>query len=578
MAKRQFDQETNRLNYSQLLFPDEGYELDFAVGMTYSLDMEALLGVPVSLGMIESMESVAAQNPCFLLEALNKSSDKIALFCNYDGIKLPQSIRPVYALLENSVFPVRLDGGANFHPKLWVIRYRKKGGEKKIKVIVLSRNLTFDRSMDVAAELSGMVGERENRRHKPLAEMLSFAANNFCTDKKKRRLIREVAKDVLKVSSFDCGEPYESYEFFPFGIQGYKKKAKELFSDADQLVVVSPFLSDGVLKDLTLRPRKKALITRKSSVSQGAWTCFDQNIYIPRDELLDNDILEEADQENVGKRDLHAKIYFKNCRTGNYLYLGSLNASANAFYHNVEFMLGLKFRPNKAGYLSVLKDLVPEKGPFVLAGQPEPVEERAAEQTDFLKEILQGLNKAETKQSGDGYDLTIYCNAVGHEATVRPLFGNRVEQLIQEEVIFPQVALSDLSELYVIHCGDASVVYKIPTEGIPREERDNAIFNQVIKTKGDFLSYVSFLLTDDYLEELHEQREAADMRSGWGEQKREEEVPSLYEKLLWTVAHEPEKLETVEGLLERLDPERIDDTFRQLVDVFRMAIGKRKKR
>ena len=48
-----FDVAKDRLSYGELLRPDVGYRLDFAVGMTYSLDLEALLGVPISLGLLE---------------------------------------------------------------------------------------------------------------------------------------------------------------------------------------------------------------------------------------------------------------------------------------------------------------------------------------------------------------------------------------------------------------------------------------------------------------------------------------------------------------------------------------------
>ena len=41
-----FDVAKDRLSYGELLRPDVGYRLDFAVGMTYSLDLEALLGGP----------------------------------------------------------------------------------------------------------------------------------------------------------------------------------------------------------------------------------------------------------------------------------------------------------------------------------------------------------------------------------------------------------------------------------------------------------------------------------------------------------------------------------------------------
>ena len=51
-----FDLANDRLSYSELLRPDAGYTLDFAVGMTYSLDLEALLGVPVSLGLLDEAD------------------------------------------------------------------------------------------------------------------------------------------------------------------------------------------------------------------------------------------------------------------------------------------------------------------------------------------------------------------------------------------------------------------------------------------------------------------------------------------------------------------------------------------
>lgn len=53
MARTLFDYEENRLDYGGLLTPDIGYDVDFAVAFTYSLDLEALLGVPVSLGLLD---------------------------------------------------------------------------------------------------------------------------------------------------------------------------------------------------------------------------------------------------------------------------------------------------------------------------------------------------------------------------------------------------------------------------------------------------------------------------------------------------------------------------------------------
>jgi len=37
---------SDRLDYGSLLIPPPGYEADFALGTTYGLDLEALVGLP----------------------------------------------------------------------------------------------------------------------------------------------------------------------------------------------------------------------------------------------------------------------------------------------------------------------------------------------------------------------------------------------------------------------------------------------------------------------------------------------------------------------------------------------------
>ena len=83
-----FDLANDRLSYSEMLRPDVGYTLDFAVGTTYSLDLEALLGVPVSMGLLEDGDTEQLRNPLYVLEAIRASADKIAIFCAA-GASLP---------------------------------------------------------------------------------------------------------------------------------------------------------------------------------------------------------------------------------------------------------------------------------------------------------------------------------------------------------------------------------------------------------------------------------------------------------------------------------------------------------
>ena len=47
----------DRLDYGQVLAPPDSYTLDFAIGTTYSLDLDALVGACIALGLSEETDS-----------------------------------------------------------------------------------------------------------------------------------------------------------------------------------------------------------------------------------------------------------------------------------------------------------------------------------------------------------------------------------------------------------------------------------------------------------------------------------------------------------------------------------------
>ena len=99
----------DRLDYGQIVAPPVDYKLDFAIGTTYSLDLDALVGACIALGLAEETDSDLMKNPICLLEALRATGDKIALFCEGGQIHLPNSVTSLYILLEKMVFPVTTD-------------------------------------------------------------------------------------------------------------------------------------------------------------------------------------------------------------------------------------------------------------------------------------------------------------------------------------------------------------------------------------------------------------------------------------------------------------------------------------
>ena len=152
----------NRLDYGSILSPPSNYQLDFAIGATYSLNLDALVGASISLGLQIENDTELNENPIVLLEALRSTGDKVALFCESGQIKLPNKTTPLYILLEDMVFQVANNNNikhsryASFHPKVWLIRYTDKK-EIIYRFIVLSRNLTFDRSWDLSFSMDGTV-------------------------------------------------------------------------------------------------------------------------------------------------------------------------------------------------------------------------------------------------------------------------------------------------------------------------------------------------------------------------------------------------------------------------------------
>ena len=121
MARRRFDQNKNRVDYGELLIEDPAFELEQAVGMTYSLDMEALMGIPLCLGMRGEMTSGQRNNPLYVLEAIRRTGKKLSIFCNVGCIKVPKSESRLFALLEDSIHEVRIPKSTyNFHQNLWI--------------------------------------------------------------------------------------------------------------------------------------------------------------------------------------------------------------------------------------------------------------------------------------------------------------------------------------------------------------------------------------------------------------------------------------------------------------------------
>ena len=601
----------DRVSYGNLLLPPEGYTLNFAVGTTYSLDLEALTAVCIALGLSEDTDSTLLQNPVSMLNALQKVSEKVLIFCEAGQIKMPGTPSTLSLLLEKMIVPVALpkSRGINhypaFHPKTWVLQYVNAQGDYHYRFAVLSRNLTFDRSWDISFAMDSSKAAQTAQKTQPIMDYLEFLRNQIRADKvqnarTKRSAVRKLC-DALDGVSFttDSKEFGDDFEIMPLGIgpNGYDMNNDPLFCQtpwaADysfhELVVFSPFVSGSLIEhwnkpEHSLTGTTRTLITRKSELSK--ITAAQSNrfrIYTLKDDIVDGEEAVSDEDADKQKQDIHAKIYLRRKYSDVDLYLGSMNATYSAVNKNVEMMIRLRTKNRYYNSDMFLNDLFCGKAdnpqnPFELSTVVEvasdPQQENANHMEQIIKAVCRLPMKATVKERDGKYDISLEVNGEIPEGNIciTP-FRRNVPMPLENIMTFPQLDILQVSEFYMVRVtsGDMAIdrIIMVPTAGIP-EDRENAVVNSVVKDKRTFVEYVAFVLGDSYLLSLMEERSLA---SGGGWSTGHESLPALYEKMLKTALEEPEKIGEIGYLLQMITKEDIvPDEFRELYATFKKTL------
>ena len=588
------DSNCDRTDYNIILMPPDGYKLDKAIGTTYSLDLEALTAVAICLGLSEETDSKLMQNPISMLNALQKVSDKIILFCEAGQIKALLKPTALSILLEKMVVEVALPKDRQlgrypaFHPKTWVLSYVNKDGDKKYRFVVMSRNLTFDRSWDVSFSMDSSRMVRQKKKTKPIINFLDFlygsVSNNVKDAGKKRTLIRNMQVELADVSfSLDSKEFGENFEILPLGIgkNAYQMSEDVLFStdrnSADstfhELVVMSPFLSESVIADFNIAERglsdsKRTLITRRSELSKLKEMDTDNfTIYVLKDEIVDGEDAISDVMTDKMKQDIHAKIYIRRKYADVDLYLGSMNASYSAINKNVEMMLWLGTKNKYLNGERFLKDIFcgpadDVKNPFEKVTVMDAVQDIDGDNKNALeqkiKELCRAKRKATITEDNYGkYKVTVEFPGVTSDKTIMVSpFNSKQEHTLCEKIEFTELEILQLSEFYELTAkeGEDEIhrIIMIPTIGFP-EDRESAVVNSIVKDRASFVEYIAFVLGDDYLASMLEKKQIGE--SGIF-QHSNDAMPVLYEKMLKTSVEEPERFRDIGYVLKM-----VTDTF-----------------
>lgn len=619
----------DRINYGEALIPPIGFRLEHAIGTTYSLDLETLTAVSIALGLIEDTDSELVTNPISMLSALQKIADRITVFCEAGQIKLPAKANALCLILEKMVVPVSLpfDKKINrypaFHPKTWLLEYSNEEGKQLYRFVVMSRNMTFDHSWDVACTMDGDLSSAGSVDSQPIVDFLTFLRrqlnNEFANYLRQNNDLTHLIETVSMVSFYPEDNFFEC-EIMPLGIGATScdMASKELFTENfHELVVMSPFISGTVIEGLndagkTMTGTTRTLITRRSELSNikgGKASNFD--VYVMKDEIIDgessvsdgeelkpsainadldkNDIAlnkdkEKQEEEESPKQDIHAKIYLRRKYSTTDLYLGSMNASYGAIHSNVEMMVHLRTRNSVLNGKKFLDDIMGEdreskKNPFERVSLGDVDEADNTTVQDRVEQLIKKVSRikmfAAVEQVDGRYNIIITANTVKplDGVWIRPLRSNK-ESVLMPKMSFQDLEILQLSEFYVVSATieDCTLerVIMIPTTGIS-DERENEVIKNVIRTKNQFIEYVSFILGDDYVQSFLENKKASGAYGDWDQNRA---MPAVYEKMLKTSVSDPERLGEIQYITKAIQEEEIiPPEFREMYDVFCNTLG-----
>jgi hypothetical protein len=418
----------NRTLLMEALRPPDGYELDFAVATTYTLDLLSLLIAPLGFTFFEiegtGADAISSIDPLMLLRTLRKYADRMAIFCQAGRISVPNMQQPLYANLEQSIVQVGSRGNRGiFHPKVWVLRFIKDGAPVSYRLICLSRNLTFDRSWDTCVLLDGELVQRQvgYSVNRPLADFVAALprlATNQDVPERIQAMISTASNELRRVN-FQAPDPFTNFTFYPLGIEGHT--ASPLDFEARRRLVVSPFLTAATIRELgedgddnVLVSRLDALQTLSREDLKGFPHIFAMN---PDTETEIGTEDDASDELGEACRGLHAKLFVSDTGWLSSIWTGSANATNAAFKDNVEFLIELEGSRSACGVASIIdhvgdatfRDLLIPFEPLDLPVECDSAEVVLEERLEEARRMLSGVKwlARVVAEAGDNFRLSL---------------------------------------------------------------------------------------------------------------------------------------------------------------------------
>ncbi len=574
--------------------PPDGFQFDQLLATTFSLDLVALLGIPLALSLLDGGDEEATNDTLRMLEAVRRQADNLSIFCQAGQISCPNEHRPLFAWLESAVVEaLPLSEHGVFHPKVWFLRYLGDGDTVRYRMLCLSRNLTFDRSWDSALVLEGDSQARKNNYsvNRPLVDFvraMNTAAKYPLAEAHEQRLAL-FAEEVGRVQ-FAMPEAVSAMAFHPIGIKGYQgnmpfmpRRGQQ--PRVDRLLAMAPFVSPGWLDDVmarcgqSTRGLKLKLLSRIDTLQALAPAQLHRledcrYFHQPARDDDDNDDLLSG---------LHAKLFIADQGYEATVWTGSANATAAAFNQNVEFLVELQGKKSRLGITKLLERQqgVPNLVDMLIPFEPD---ESALEQTvaQLLEKAVGSLRhrmvrwdfSASVVSQGALYDISLGLNSttleldeddVSFSIGCRPLtLGRAYNKAVNhsqasQQLLFEGLSLEALCSFFVLEINaeqgtekhQQRFVINVPITGMP-EGRQQEILLRTLKNRGDFMRYLQFLLAADDLGSLVGDTSLVNARSNNTAAGFDLQLP-LLEQMVNALHTDPTKLDQIARLVEDLE-------------------------
>lgn len=581
------DPETRRYTL-EILRPPAGYELDRAIGTTFSLDLLALLTAPLAFTFFdwEDIEGRPTHDPLAILESLRRYADRISIFCQSGRIAVPHTHK-LFTYLENSVFEVTAQlAGAVFHPKLWILRLVATDQPVVYRVLLPTRNLTFERCWDTVLVLEGQLVERNKAfaSNHPLADLV--AALPRLTVKKVNNTINtsvDAMAEELRRVDFDIPEPFREMTFWTMGLDGAKRWPFQSRNRSfDRVLVMSPFVKDNCLSRLKGRRGQDVLISRSDQLAALQPETLDaiNEVLV----LNPSAELHQGDDLDAVASGIHAKLYIAEEGGRTRVWTGSANATNAAFRGNIEFLVELLGDRNKCGINAFLTQTA-EGASFRDLLQPfNPETEKIDAEREHLESVLDDVRcelatrrlTAKITAFDSLYTIDFEIDrkvelADGVHVTCRPITqpeASAVPVKLERGIIasFKAISFEGITSFYAFEISitenkktaKIAFVMNATLAGAP-PDRQERILRSLLSDKGKVIRFILLLLAEGGADRNSILFALQNSLSGYGDDDHIAVMRfPLFEALVRTLDRNPRKLDQISRLVQDLKRTNID--------------------